>query len=223
MEPAADLDRRIGVLAALDQPLRRDLYRLLRRAADWVGRDDAAEALGVPRSVAAFHLDKLVEAGIVEVRFERTSGRTGPGAGRPSKLYRPRADEVGASIPDRHYDLAGSMLASAIAESARTGTSARECLREVARHAGERIGREAAPTPSLLDILSTHGYEPREEADDQIVLTNCPFHRLAEEQRDLVCHMNLDFVEGVLTGVGSDLVARLEPTPGQCCVRLDTR
>src|ERR671913_563267 len=97
------IERRISGIAALDQPLRRDLYRLLSERDDWVTRDEASDALAVPRSVAAFHLDKLVDAGVVETSFERTSGRTGPGAGRPSKRYRRSADEVAASIPDRRY------------------------------------------------------------------------------------------------------------------------
>ena len=85
MEPAEDLERRISGIAALDQPVRRDLYRLLSESDGWVTRDDASEALSIPRSVAAFHLDKLVEAGVVEITFERMTGRTGPGAGRPAK------------------------------------------------------------------------------------------------------------------------------------------
>src|SRR5829696_1878289 len=111
MDASEDLGRRITAIAALDQPLRRDLYRLLADRGGWVSRDDASEALGVPRSVAAFHLDKLVEAGLLDVAFERTSGRTGPGAGRPAKLYRTGTADVAASVPERHYDLAGSLLA----------------------------------------------------------------------------------------------------------------
>src|SRR5437588_6728316 len=104
MTAPRDLDRRIAGIAALDQPLRRQLYELLTTTDQWISRDEAAEALGVARSVAAFHLDKLAEAGVVEVRFERTTGRTGPGAGRPSKLYRPAVSELSASVPERHYD-----------------------------------------------------------------------------------------------------------------------
>src|SRR3954453_13311621 len=117
MQADDDLSRKIAGIAALDQPLRRDRYRLLARAEGWTTRDQAALALDVARSVAAFHLDKLAEAGVVEVRFERTSGRPGPGAGRPSKLYRLIDSEVSASLPERHYALAGSLLASAVAES----------------------------------------------------------------------------------------------------------
>lgn len=233
MEPTPDLEQRIAGVAALDQPLRRDLYRLLAAAEAWTSRDEAAAALGVPRSVAAFHLDKLADAGVVEVRFARTGGRRGPGAGRPSKLYRPSQDEVTASIPERHYDLAGSLLASAVATSVRTGAPVAGCLRATARAAGRRIGEEArgavrptGPRPdrlrAVVDVLARHGYEPEVGRRDEVALGNCPFHRLAEEHRDLVCGMNLDFLDGLLEGIGPtpDLTARLDPAPGYCCVRI---
>lgn len=231
MEPGSDLERRIAGIAALDHPLRRDLYRLL--ADRELTRDDAAAALDVARSVAAFHLDKLVEAGVVAVRFERTSGRTGPGAGRPSKLYRLADEELAASIPERHYDLAGSLLAAAVAESTRTGRPVRDCLREAAGAAGRRLGDEASEAAAIarrgderrravMDVLARHGYEPELARRKEIALANCPFHRLAEQERDLVCGMNLDFLGGLLEGIGpsDDLTARLDPAPGYCCVRI---
>lgn len=219
MNDADDQGRRVGAIAALDQPQRRELFRLLRRTAEWISRDDAAHALGVPRSVAAFHLDKLADAGVVEVRFDRTSGRTGPGAGRPSKLFRLTDEEFTASIPDRRYDIAGSLLAAAIAESTRTGVAAGTCLGDAATREGELIGRGAVET-DVMDVLAVHGYEPRRDPGDEIVLANCPFHRLAEQERELVCHMNRDFLAGVLAGLGSRAAARLDPQPGQCCVRI---
>jgi predicted ArsR family transcriptional regulator len=225
MEPPEDLERRISGIAALDQPVRRDLYRLLSERDGWVTRDEASEALGVPRSVAAFHLDKLVAAGVVEVTFERTTGRTGPGAGRPAKLYRRGTREVSASVPERRYDLAGSLLATAIAEAERTGAPIADCLSASARAAGRVIGKEAAEATGELttrearrsavtDVLARHGYEP--------ALVNCPFHRLAEEHRSLVCGMNLDFLAGLVEGMGpaDQLDARLAPEPGYCCVRI---
>src|SRR5215510_7728986 len=228
--PTSDLDRRIAGIAALDQPLRRELYRRLGESDGWMSRDEAAAALGVPRSVAAFHLDKLADAGVVEVRFARTTGRSGPGAGRPSKLYRPAGGEVAASVPDRHYDLAGSLLATAIAESTRTGTPVDECLRAAAQAAGRTIGADAqaavdAVPPdedrraAVVDVLAQHGYEPEDAAGGEIALANCPFHRLAEEHRALVCGMNLDFLGGLLAGMDPDddqLAARLDPAPGYC-------
>lgn len=231
MEPESDLERRIAGIAALDQPLRRDLYRLLSRGE--ITREGAAAALDVPRSVAAFHLDKLAAAGVVEVRFERTSGRSGPGAGRPSKLYRLAAEELSASVPDRHYDLAGSLLAAAIAESTRTGRPVRDCLREAAHGAGQQLGEEASEAAAgarraddrrraVTDVLARHGYEPEVVRRKEIALANCPFHQLAKQQRELVCGMNLDLLEGLLDGIGhsAELTARLDPAPGYCCVRI---
>lgn len=233
MEAAEELERRISGIAALDQPLRRELYRMLSERGGWVTRDEASEALDVPRSVAAFHLDKLAEAGVVEVRFERTSGRTGPGAGRPAKLYRRRAEELSASVPERRYDLAGSLLATAIAESERTGAPIAECLSASARATGRAIGEEAVEATgdlktretrrhAVLDVLARHGYEPTLGKRGEIALLNCPFHRLAEEHRSLVCGMNLDFLAGLLEGMGpaDRLTARLAPEPGYCCVRI---
>ena len=232
MDSNPQLEQRIAAVAALDQPLRRDLYQLLVSVPGWTTRDAAAVALGISRSVAAFHLDKLADAGVVEVRFERVGGRTGPGAGRPSKLYRPAHEEVIASVPDRHYELAGSLLASAVAESVNTGAPVRDCLRVAARTTGRQVGEvaraasEAATREDhraeVIGVLEDHGYEPAFAADEEIALANCPFHRLAEEQRELVCGMNLDFLAGVLEGIGPDdhLTARLDPAPGYCCVRI---
>jgi len=233
VDTPTDLERRIAAIASLDQPLRRDLYRLLSTSDRWLTRDEAAAALGVARSVAAFHLDKLADAGVVEVRFERTSGRRGPGAGRPSKLYRPATAELAASVPPRHYDLAGSLLASAVAESTRTGAPVGDCLRTAAHDTGHAIGEEARAAvaaasraderrQAVIDVLARHGYEPEIGRGKEIVLANCPFHRLAEQHRQLVCGMNLDFLAGMLEGMGPSigLNARFEPAPGYCCVRI---
>jgi predicted ArsR family transcriptional regulator len=236
MEWTDDLERRVSGIAVLDQPIRRDLYRLLAAGDGWTSRDEAAEALAVPRSVAAFHLDKLVEAGVAEVRFERMQGRTGPGAGRPAKLYRRSRAEVAASVPPRHYDLAGELLAAAIEESTRTGTPIGESLSTTARAQGRSIGEaaraEAGPLAkgapwrrAFVDLLARCGYEPNVAGSTGIDLVNCPFHRLADAHRELVCGMNLDFLSGMLEGMGGAdrLSAKLEPQPGHCCVRFGAR
>lgn len=246
MEPTGTRDGRIAAVASLDQPVRRLLYELLAARRDWTSRDDAASALDVARSVAAFHLDKLADSGVVEVSFERTSGRSGPGAGRPSKMYRLAAAELSASMPDRQYDLAAQLLASAVADSTATGTPVDQCLHRVAHDTGRSMGLrerqepeadgdpedrggpgeggQADPTlgPQVFAALERRGYEPCQMDDGEIALANCPFHRLAEEHRALVCGMNLDFVDGLIEGVALDspLHARLAPAPGYCCVRL---
>ena len=223
---------RISDIAALDQPHRRALYALLTERRDWLGRDEAADALDMARSVAAFHLDKLADAGLVDVRYERPPGRTGPGAGRPAKQYRRSANEVSVSLPDRHYDLAGALLADAVAEATATGRPVDVALREAAHLAGCEMGNEvreslpkrrsaAAVKRAAMAALGRLGYEPFAEGRD-IVLANCPFHALAERHRPLVCGMNLDLLGGLAEALDEEerLTPRLDPQPGMCCVRV---
>lgn len=227
-----DLDARVSAVSALDQPLRRALYSALTQRGGWISRDEAAVAVDAPRSVVAFHLDKLVEASLLEVRFERTSGKSGPGAGRPSKLYRRVLREVSVSLPARHYDLAGQLLARAVEGAAATKTSVTDALATAARDEGRRLGEAAradvgarwsakSARRAVMHALEQIGYEPT-KLGGEIVLRNCPFRALAEEHRALVCGMNLDFLAGVIEEAGGDggFGARLHPEPGLCCVRL---
>jgi predicted ArsR family transcriptional regulator len=213
----------VSDIAALDHPVSRAAYQLVVDRG-WVGRDAAGEALDLSRSVAAFHLDKLVEAGLLDVRYERIGGRTGPGAGRPSKLYGRSGREISISLPPRRYDLAGTVLAEAVTRADAAQIPVRQALAEVARQAGRDAAAEvpdaARARDTVIDVLRRHGYEPRKRGRE-IALRNCPFHALAERHRDLVCGLNLELLTGVLEGVtGAKLTARLAPEPGFCCVRL---
>jgi predicted ArsR family transcriptional regulator len=218
-----DRSAQVSAVAALAEPTRRRLYDHVAAQPTPVSRDEAATALAVPRATAAFHLDRLVDDGLLEVHFERRSGRTGPGAGRPAKLYRRAECAVEVSFPERHYDLAGDLLAAAMAEAEESGESPRTALARLAYERGRRLGEEAPPgdgRATALRVLEEHGFEPRTQ-DGTVTLANCPFHRLAREHTELVCGMNLRLLEGVVDGVGTtDLEPRLEPFPGRCCVRL---
>jgi predicted ArsR family transcriptional regulator len=221
-----DRSAQVNAVAALAEPTRRRLYDHVAGQPEPVSRDEAAAAVAVPRATAAFHLDRLVDDGLLEVHFERRTGRTGPGAGRPAKLYR-RADcTVEVSFPERHYDLAGDLLAAAMMAAEESGESPRAVLARLAYERGRDLGAGAPPgdgRAAALGVLEQHGFEPRAE-DGAVTLANCPFHILAREHTDLVCGMNLRLLEGVLDGVPSaDLEARLHPAPGRCCVRLEVR
>ena len=221
----SDRSAQVCAVAALAEPTRRRLYDHVAGQSDPVSRDEAAAAVAVPRATAAFHLDRLVDDGLLEVHFERRTGRTGPGAGRPVKLYR-RADcTVEVSFPERHYDLAGDLLAAAMAAAEESGESPRAVLARLAYERGRDLGAGAPPgdgRAAALGVLEHHGFEPRVE-DGAVTLANCPFHTLAREHTDLVCGMNLRLLEGVLDGVpAADLKARLQPAPGRCCVRLES-
>ena len=219
-----DRDTQVAAVAALAEPSRRRLYDHVVRQPAPVSRDEAAAAVDLPRATVAFHLDRLVADGLLDVVFERRTGRTGPGAGRPSKLYR-RADRaVAVSLPERSYDLAGDLLAAALTEAEGSGEPPRVVLERRAHERGRALGADVGPgggRAAALRVLEDNGFEPRPQ-DGGIALANCPFHRLARDHTELVCGMNLRLIGGVLDGVGSaGLVARLLPTPGMCCVRLE--
>ena len=218
----ADDDRAgVAAVAALAEPTRRRVYDHVTRQPAPVDRDEVAAAVGLPRTTAAFHLDRLAQCGLLDVHFERRSGRTGPGAGRPSKLYRRAESAVEVSIPERHYDLAGDLLASALADAEATGERPATALARAAQERGRELGRAAAAgRAGVLRLLEEHGFEPREE-DGGVTLRNCPFHVLARRHTELVCGMNHRLLEGVLEAVrDTGLVTRPRPTEGRCCVRM---
>ncbi|MEV0181788.1 helix-turn-helix domain-containing protein [Streptomyces sp. NPDC050625] len=209
----------VSAVAALDEPTRRRLYEHVVRQPGPVSRDEAAEALGLARQTAAFHLDRLADESLLDVVYERRSGRTGPGAGRPAKLYRRSSAQVTVSLPERHYELAGRLLAQALEESEATGEPVRSVLHRKAHELGTQL---AGPGQAdVFAVLEANGFEPRRDGD-AIVLGNCPFHTLAREHTQTVCGMNLHLLRGVLEGLAeSGLQACLAPTPGHCCVRLE--
>ena len=172
MEPrlkAQDLDERLAELGALAEPTRRSLYLYVADQPDDVGRDEAAAALGISRAQAAFHLDRLVEEGFLETSFRRLSGRSGPGAGRPSKLYRRSSRRHHLSLPPRDYELAADLLAQALEE--RPIGPAWSSVANVANRFGETLGAEVRAElgrrssrdrklAALAEALGRHGYEP---------------------------------------------------------------
>jgi predicted ArsR family transcriptional regulator len=220
-------DQAAGI-GALAEPVRRALYEYVVAQQDAVGREQAAEGVGVAVHTAKFHLERLVSDGLLDVEFRRLSGRSGPGAGRPSKLYRRSDAEWSVSLPDRRYDLVGHILASGVERAASEGIDVDTALDESALAEGVRVGTAAVPDGDddwarLADALADQGFEPRIE-DDEVLLANCPFDALAREHTELVCRLNRAFVQGVADGIGCEgAEARLAPEPGLCCVKTRRR
>src|SRR5262245_15183730 len=218
-------ERQVEAVSALDDPVRRRLFQFVEGHGE-VSRHQAARAAGVSRALAAFHLDKLVEAGLLVTSFRRLSGKGGPGAGRPSKLYRRSELQLDVTLPRRRYEWAAQVLARALSEERSEG--AMDTLRRSARARGEEIGRElerpspkSPPLRAAARALGRCGFEPAVAPEGQLVLRNCPFASLREGCREVVCGMNLALIEGVLSGVGVDgVTAALEPQPDTCCVAL---
>lgn len=229
-----------STISILGEPTRRALYDYIAEVGDWVGRDQAADAMGLERGTAAHHLEKLTDGGLLEIGFQRLTGRQGPGAGRPAKLYRRAHHDIEINLPPRDYRLAGELLAAAVDRSRIDHVDIAIALDEAADAAGRRsvaraVARSAEPDPSdesgastlgaarhlVIDVLQAEGYEPQTQPDDSIVLRNCPFHQLAQEHTELICGMNLGLVTAAVDSIdGAQLETRLVPHETLCCVRL---
>jgi predicted ArsR family transcriptional regulator len=211
-------DRDLAAIGLLQEPVRRALYGHVVAAGGEVSRNQAAEAVGVQRGLAAFHLDKLVEAGLLEVSYRRLGDRRGPGAGRPAKLYRRAAGEVAASLPPRTYQTAAQLLAEAV-ERAGADLELHAAAREAGQDAGRRLAASGAGA-EVEGLLAARGYEPYREGAT-LRLRNCPFANLATEFPVLVCAMNLALLQGLLDGIGVPADrATMDPAPGRCCVAI---
>jgi len=218
----------VAAVAALADDLRRRLYRYIARSEAPVGREEAARATGVAVHNAKFHLDRMVDDGLLEVEYQRLSGRTGPGAGRPAKLYRRADREFSVSLPERRYGLLSEILAAAAEASIRDRVPVDGVVDDVARRCGAELGRSrngsgaGSELHRVADALDSAGYEPR-IAEDRLALENCPFHAAAQEHAALVCGLNLAYVDGLVDGLGCRaLETALEPAPGHCCVTVRT-
>lgn len=204
----------VDVVSLLADPVRRRLYEYIATQAGPVTRDEAASATGLSRNLAAYHLDRLARANLLEVAFERVNGRSGPGAGRPAKRYTRTNRDVEVSLPPRRYGQFARIVAVA-AESAKD-PGFLTALTTAARKEGELL---SADSEDLHSALIDAGYEPIPVAGGDTVLRNCPFHAVVEANTELACGLNHALIEGALCGAGCDPArAELSPEPGRCCV-----
>ena len=226
----------MAAIALLADELRQRLYRFVAAQPGPVTRDQAAAAVGISRKLAAFHLDKLLAAGLLEAAAPDPASRQ-PGPGRAPKAYRPTAEEVAVSVPERRYDALGEVLSQAMVADGPTGRAWRAAQR-LAHDRGQALGERVraqrrlgrlGPERALGvtgELLGACGYQPaRTPSQLQLVLRNCPFQQLAHTASELVCGLNRDFVAGLLQGLGARRIeAVLDPAaaadPHRCCVVL---
>lgn len=222
-------------LAVLNEDLRRRIFLFVRRQDHSVSREEVAGELGISRKLAAFHLDKLSDNGLLDHHFARPKGRSGPGAGRPAKRYRPSGRVIEISVPQRRYELASRLLLQGI-QAQTQDDSARDEAHRAAMLEGRRLGAQARRDKGLRppgaertlsiaeEVLGECGFEPLRTSPNELVLRNCPFQALARLDPDVICNMNLQLIMGLLEGLRSTSVqACLQQDPGHCCVRLRTR
>jgi predicted ArsR family transcriptional regulator len=214
----------VEALSVLGDRTRRRLYEFVAQSGRPVGRDECGQATETGRSLAAYHLDKLVEHGLLEASYARPAGRTGPGAGRPAKLYRRADREFVLRTPARDYRLLAELLARA--------TEEHDGVKVTIEHAARELGRCLAaagvaddprrPEQALQDLLRRCGYEPFESEPGVVRLRNCPFDEVALRHPELVCGLNLALIDGMLAGFGAERAnALLAPQEGACCVAIE--
>jgi predicted ArsR family transcriptional regulator len=216
----------LASLSCLDDRMRGRLYAFVSGRTEPVGRDEAAAAIGIGRALAVYHLDKLVESGLLAACYRRPPGRSGPGAGRPAKVYSRSGGEFMVTVPPREYELAAGLLVQAVAAdfSGRSRAALHDAARQLGADLGKRHRAEGAQGGdgrrlALESALSEHGFEPRHDDAGTVRMRNCPFRRLAELQPEVVCHMNLAMIRGLVAGLGATgLNPALDPEPEHCCV-----
>jgi predicted ArsR family transcriptional regulator len=212
-------DAWVAVTALADRS-RRSLFDYVRHAGHPVSREDAASATRMSRNLAAFHLDKLVDAGLLVARYQAPAGRP-RGRGRTPKVYAPAGDGLTVTIPERRYELIAEILADGMAAEPQNAADAAE------RHAyrrGHALGVDVSDRErdSLIAALGVLGFEPARDGC-RTLLHNCPFHALAVQHTALVCGLNYAFLRGLADGLGADVDVRLAPRPGACCVEFTDR
>jgi predicted ArsR family transcriptional regulator len=218
-------------LSTLADPARQSLYEAVSDADEPMSRDAAAQAVGISRTLAAYHLDLLVDAGLLGTSFARPEGARGPGAGRPAKHYYRVQEEQMISVPPRNYELLADLLASAYEHD--QGGAVQSALLDAARQEGccagsgsmgeQSCGHDPADNDrspeDLFELLRQRGYEPTIGSNGDIGMRNCPFDRLSKRHTNLVCGLNHAMLSGVLEGRGEDANrATLCPRDGHCCV-----
>lgn len=215
----------ISAVAALDDPVRNRLYRHLRSARRAVTRAEAADAVGISRKLAAFHLDKLVAVGLLSAGRRIEEPRR---PGRAPKVYEPVEPALSVSVPPRAHDDLAAILIDAIVD----GEGSQSACRRIATSRGKAAGaaalgdrtydeRAGTPLGRVESWLADQGYEPYRSEPDAVRLHNCPFHPLAARAPELVCGINVSYLSGMLDGIGADDVsATLAPAEGECCVEV---
>lgn len=212
----------MAAVGLLEEPTRRALYEWVVVQPEPVGREHAAQALRITRALATFHLEKLVDGGLLQAGYQRLTGKAGPGAGRPARVYSRASREISVTLPERRYARAGQIFADAL-ERLGGGQPPKELI-AAARNAGQRLGemaRRGSARTRMWKALSDGGYEPLEDVNGTIRLRNCPFDELAQAHRGLMCGANLAMAEGLREAAGAgDWHPILDPRPGYCCVAL---
>ena len=206
LDAIGDRDLRETILFARAQPLP-------------VTADEVAAAHQIHRNVARARLERLVEAGLLVASFERRTGRTGPGSGRPAKTYRVAPQLSGIEFPERHYEQLIGLIVEALPERGRA-----ERLHEVGIAFGRELARQGRLRPTkafrpaverVCAALGRLGYQASvdEVAGNQALITTatCPLRPLVSVHENVA---GLD--RGMWAGLLAAALGRAEAATIDC-------
>src|SRR3954469_8128092 len=206
------------LLDGLGEPSRRRTYEAVRQARRPVSRAQVAESVDITTRLAAFHLDRLVQEGLLVAHYARPAGRPGgPGAGGPPKWDTPTADGVEVTVPPRRNDIAARILLRAFSSQAQ---GAGDAVVAAARSIGAELASAYETAAGFEEFLTDLGYEPAPGAGGGLDLVNCPFQELVNEDRQGICSMNHAMLDAAATRTRAARVVTFEAREGLCCVRL---
>ena len=203
------LDADLGAVGSLTDPTRRRLYVFVTRSNEPVGRDEAADALGIPRETAAYHLDRLPR------RVSSMSSSFDAVVERLPEQGARRSSTRGPSVITRCH--CPAPVRARCPHSPRGGFVGIDQAKGPCR--GSAPDRHRVGGGGLDQALRDTGYDPVME-EGEIRFRNCPFHALKTQDQRTVCNLNLGLVEGMLEGSDDGRSAYLEPSETYCCVRV---
>lgn len=186
-----EIDRAISALQ--DRTRRRILFDFYVHEREWTV-DDVAEAVGVHRTVAHRHLERLVALGYLVTGQRR--GRHG----KPAKLYRLAGQQIDLSYPVRRFARLSALLGKSLSERGEDGIRA-------AREAGRRYGmslvsKQADSAEAVLSQLAPLGAEYVMVDQDQVLAGNCIFREACAVAEDVVCELHAGLLEGAFQQAG---------------------
>lgn len=191
-EPLAEIDRAVS---ALQDPTRRRILLDFYVHQPERTTAEVAAAVGIHRTVAHAHLERLVALG-----YLISSQRRGT-AGKPAKLYRITERQIELSYPIRRFARLAVLLAHALHESPDGIGVAREAGRS---HGASMVTKPAHSPESVLRELIPLGAE-YVMSDGDVVARNCIFRQACQQAQDIVCELHAGILEGAFRKAGLDL------------------
>jgi predicted ArsR family transcriptional regulator len=198
----------LPVYKALGDDTRFAIYRELALSPASRSASELAERLALHPNTVRPHLDRMREAGLVEVETVHRGT-----VGRPQLRYSLAPGAPGLGFDPPSYTLLAGLLAALADQLGADGVDAAAMGRRWGEEAMARRQGARGCLAALVGELERLGFDPVDstvETSDgrrvRVDFLHCPFRELAEAYPELVCHLHRGIVEGVVAAAGSGMV-----------------